>query len=445
MGSKKEKYDSIFKLDGLSEISQAFLRALQHVVAIIVGVAVILQPCFIKAEEITYSNGMSSSIWLDDTTIPVGIIGEYQYLWSTNCFRFYFSGTYGKSEDFFILKDTILGRPVTSVDYQSENKNNNFYFPGIYIPDSVTQLGFRSFNLLQFPHIYLSNSVKTIPKRCFWGNEKLEQLILPSNLKIIREQAFAGCTKLNYIKIPNKVKSILKSAFEDCKNLTKLYLPASVTTIEKDVFKNCKQLTIYCEKNSYAYNYAKKNKIKTKLVSNKKIKAKQITNVPSSINVGTQEAYLLFPFIEPFYATNQKLVYMSDDPSIAEVNQNGKVEGKKKGTTTITVMTTDGSHLQKKVKVTVKQGKTMMNPYFSLFQIKKGNIYYNTDAMLYNRNPNATYQLKSSNSSIAIAKELGDIVKVTAKKSGIAVFVVTEINGNTKKELGSFPISVIDN
>lgn len=41
------------------------------------------------------------------------------------------------------------------------------------------------------------------------------------------------------------------------------YIPMSVTKIEKNAFKNCKKLTIYCEKNSYSYDYAKKNKNKT--------------------------------------------------------------------------------------------------------------------------------------------------------------------------------------
>lgn len=418
----------------------------------------ILQPCIIKAEEINYSNERSSNTWLgyakaEGRTIPVEKIGQnnypipigqYNYLTQEDSFDFGFSfgGCYGKFEDFFIVKDSILGKPVTEVCYQEYDYDNNFYFPGIYIADSVTRLRVRAFCLLQFPHIYLSNSIETIPQKCFSSNGELEKIILPANLKVIEENAFWGCTKLKFIKIPNKVTTIGKGAFEDCKNLTKIYLPASVKTIEKNAFKNCKKLTIYCEKNSYAYKYAKKNKIKVKLLSAKSVKAKQITNVPTSVKVGTQEESLLFPFVEPFYATNQKLAYISDNPSIADVNQNGKVEGKKKGTTTITVFSTDGSHLQKKIKVTVKQGKTTLNPYFTLFQLKKGTTDYNADAMLYNRNTKATYQLESSDSSIATAKVEKGILKVTAKKQGDAIFKVTEINGKIKNEIGSFPISV---
>lgn len=413
--------------------------------------AIILQSSFIKAEEINFTNERSSDTWqgysLDNGNIRINGIGEYEYLPKEDSFRlgFDFGLTYGKFEDFFIIKDTILGKPVTYVSYQAYDIDNNFYFPGIYIPDSVTALGEDAFSGFHFPTIYVSNSVKAIPKRCFWGNNKLKQLILPSNLKTIGKQSFAWCPNLNVIKIPNKVKTIEKSAFEDCKNLTKLYIPTSVKIIEKNAFKNCKKLTIYCEKNSYAYNYAKKNKIKTKMLSNQVVKAKQIANVPTAINVGTQEAYLLFPFVEPFYATNQKFAYISDNPSIAEVNQNGKVEGKKIGTTTITIMTTDGSNLQKKIKVNVKKGEAVVNPYFSLYQLKNGTTEFNVNAMLYNRNEKATYQLESSNSSIAIAKVVDKKLKVTAKKAGNAVFIVTEINGKNKKEIGSFPISVMDN
>lgn len=112
-------------------------------------------------------------------------------------------------------------------------------------------------------------------------------------------------------------------------------------------------------------------------------------------NVGTQEAYLLFPFVEPFYAANQKFAYISDNPSIAEVNQNGKVKGKKIGIITITIMTTDRSNLQKKIKVTVKKGEAVVNPYFSLYQLKNKTTEFNLNAMLYNRNEKTTYQLEN--------------------------------------------------
>ncbi|MSS62835.1 leucine-rich repeat protein [Velocimicrobium porci] len=407
-------------------------------------------PAIAKADWGGWYDGNTSNTWYGDTEqgrISVNGIGRYEYRPENDSFYcFLESSSSQKSQDFLIIEDSIFGKPVTGLFYLVDDPS--FYTvpsKGFYVPDSVTNLEITVFESAQFQNIYLSNALTMISKGAFRFCENLSQIQLPSNIKTICQDAFILCTSLKEIKIPNKVKTIQKNAFKNCKNLTKIYLPASVKTIEKNVFTGCDKLTIYCEKDSYAYKYAKRNKIKTKLLSNKTVKATQITNLPKSITVETHESYLLFPFIEPFYATNQKLAYISDDPSIAEVNQNGKVDGKKKGETTITVMTTDGSHLEKQVKVTVKKGEIALNPYFSLYQLEKGTTEFNVDAMLYNRNEKATYQIESSDSSIATAKIENGTLKVTAKKQGNAVFVVTEKKGKTKNEIGSFPISVDTN
>lgn len=48
--------------------------------------------------------------------------------------------------------------------------------------------------------------------------------------------------------------------------------------------------------------------------------------------------------VEPFYATNQAVEWRSEDPEIAEVDQNGKVRGITPGSTKIIVETQDGGH-----------------------------------------------------------------------------------------------------
>ncbi|MSS62916.1 leucine-rich repeat protein [Velocimicrobium porci] len=408
-------------------------------------------PAIAKADWGGWYDGNTSTTWYGDDgyqgRITVYGNGRYEYRPENDSFYCFLESAFNpKLQDFFSIEDSIWGKPVTGLFYNLECDDQSYAVSskGFYVPDTITDLDLFVFEGVDFQNIYLSKGLIKIPKQAFGGCKNVKQLQLPDKLKKINERAFWYCTNLKQIKIPEKVTIIEKKAFEDCKNLTKIYLPASVKTIEKNVFKGCDKLTIYCEKDSYAYKYAKKNKIKTKLLSKKTVKATQITSLPKSITVGTQETYLLFPFVEPFYATNQKLAYISEDPSIAEVNQNGKVEGKKKGETTITVMTTDGSHLEKKVKVTVKKGEIALNPYFSLYQLEKGTTEFNVDAMLYNRNPKATYQIESSDSKIAVAKIEKGTLKVTAKKQGNAVFVVTEKNGKTKNEIGSFPISVIN-
>ncbi|WP_205839139.1 leucine-rich repeat protein [Velocimicrobium porci] len=423
---------------------------------LIATVLILCTPATINAQWGGWYNGDTSTTWQGEDG---GIGGNFAITDNKGSYR-YNPGSdtiycfldlipQQKIRDFLIIEDSMLGKPVTNFyfwDRELMDDGNVCPTPkiGIYLSDNITNLEHSTFARFTNSYIHLPNAITNIPDNFFYCHKQLKRIQIPNNVKIIGTEAFQSCYQLNFVKIPSNVIEIQSGAFAYCKNLTQLYIPGSVKKIANNAFKECKKLTIYCEKNSYVYNYAKNHGIKTKIVSNKSVKSKKLTNLSSKIQVGTQEAYLLFPFIEPFYATNQKLAYISEDPSIAEVNQNGKVEGKKKGETTITVMTTDGSHLEKKVKVTVKKGEIALNPYFSLYQLEKGTTEFNVDAMLYNRNPKATYQIESSDSKIATAKIENGALKVTAKKQGNTVFVVTENQGKTKTEIGSFPISVID-
>lgn len=417
----------------------------------ILAITIISIPAIASAN---WSTGNTARTWegyssgLGENLAVIDGVGEYVYSPVYDAMQCSLGlEVHQKTRDFLIVEDSILGKPVISLDFIENDlidDGNTCPTPkvGIYLPDSITTLHRYTFSRFTNSYIHLPSDITNIPDGLFYCQKKLKQIQIPAKVKIIGKQAFYGCSQLASVKIPSEVKEIKSGTFTNCKNLTKLYIPNNVKKIATNAFKGCNNLTIYCEKNSYAYKYAKKNKIKTKLLSNKTVKATKITSLPESITVGTYEPYLLFPFIEPFYATNQTFAYISEDPSIIEVNQNGKINGKKQGTTTITVMTTDGSHLQARVKVTVKKGETTLNPYFSLQQLQKGTTKFNVDAMLYNRNANATYQIESSDSSIATAKVEKGILKVTAKKQGNAIFVLTEKQGKKQTLIGSFPISV---
>ena len=59
--------------------------------------------------------------------------------------------------------------------------------------------------------------------------------------------------------------------------------------------------------------------------------------------------------IRPAKATIKTLSYKSSKPSVAKVSKTGKITAKKKGTCVITVKTTDGSGISKKINITVKK------------------------------------------------------------------------------------------
>lgn len=81
---------------------------------------------------------------------------------------------------------------------------------------------------------------------------------------------------------------------------------------------------------------------------------KSIKTSVNSKNIKVKGTYTIKTTITPSNAASKKLSYTSSNKKIATVSSTGKVTGKKKGTCYITVKTTDGSKLSKKVKITVK-------------------------------------------------------------------------------------------
>ena len=155
-----------------------------------------------------------------------------------------------------------FGRAYKEVTVNVQCESQDEYFRKIIegrldepliIPSGTTAIRQHSFE-------YLNNKGRTIDIVC-------PLVELPEGNKIsIGGSAFNCCFNLTSVKIPNSVKSIETWAFYSCRNLKSITIPNSVKFIEKDAFKFCDEITIKCKKNSYAHKYAKKNKIKYKII-----------------------------------------------------------------------------------------------------------------------------------------------------------------------------------
>lgn len=80
---------------------------------------------------------------------------------------------------------------------------------------------------------------------------------------------------------------------------------------------------------------------------------KKISASVSSKRIKKGKSYTLKTKITPSNATIKKLSYTSSNTKVASVNSSGKITAKNKGTCYITVKTTDGSAIMKKIKITV--------------------------------------------------------------------------------------------
>lgn len=81
---------------------------------------------------------------------------------------------------------------------------------------------------------------------------------------------------------------------------------------------------------------------------------KKITPAVTKKTLKKGATYQLKVTVTPKNATKKKLSYTSSKKSVATVNSSGKITAKKKGSCVITIKTTDGTNLTKKVTITVK-------------------------------------------------------------------------------------------
>lgn len=75
----------------------------------------------------------------------------------------------------------------------------------------------------------------------------------------------------------------------------------------------------------------------------------------SSLSLLEKESYTLIPTISPANANDKSLTWVSSDASIASVDEQGKVTGVSKGSTTITATANDGSEKSRTCRVTVRR------------------------------------------------------------------------------------------
>ena len=152
----------------------------------------------------------------------------------------------------------------------------------------------------------------------------------------------------------------------------------------------------------------------------------------SSYRLGKGRSLNLVAKITTESATNPGLVWKSSNPSVATVNQKGKVTGIKNGYTTITATTTDGSDVEASATirvVTPVSSLSISTSYMTMFVGDARTI----KATL--KPSNATFKTAkwtSSNKSIAIVDEKG---VVTALKDGEVTITASAMDNSGKKAI----------
>ena len=236
----------------------------------------------------------------------------------------------------------------------------------IQFPDSLVTLETGAFqNCTSLKRADLSKTgITKIEEAVFQNCRNLEEIILPKGLTKIEANAFHGCGRLKSLFMSNlrKLNKIGSGAFANCISLSKLTLPEGIQSIAGGCFANCigleeitiparvqelglavlagnSKVTIKGTKNSLAYDYAMKNRLKfipisqEVMVSKVELLSNDMTYSKENIKqiIIKEGKSVLIDVKIPLEATNKNIVWECNKEGIVSILEDGSIVGMKKG------------------------------------------------------------------------------------------------------------------
>ena len=252
----------------------------------------------------------------------------------------------------------------------------------IKIPEGVDSIGYYTFaDCSSLISIKIPQSVTSIATSAFAYCSSLTSINIPPNVTEIKGFTFRDCKSLTSISIPESVKSIGREAFYGCDKLSFIVLSKGVNSIDLQAFANCTELlNIYCFAESVPSTDSKAFKnsypeYTTLHVSTSAIESYKATTPWNSfgnivslgatithINLSASSATLsegkslvLSINTTPEDADRNLISWSSSDPSVASVDNTGKVTAITQGTATITATAYDGSGVSASCEIIVQE------------------------------------------------------------------------------------------
>ena len=270
------------------------------------------------------------------------------------------------------------------------------------IPNSVTSIGSYAFyDCSGLTAVEIPNSVTSIGECAFYNCSGLTAVEIPNSVTTIGEYVFACCSGLTAVEIPNSVTSIGKSAFALCDNLEMVFYNAKKCSGTTDyVFSSDKKITfvigaeveqigdrvltteyiwytkkivshattppviasntfsktsctLYVPKGAYAKYWAADVWSEFSYIREMENTVTNIELNKSAMNLSINSTVQLSATITPSNATLKDVFWISDNPYVASVDQNGNVTGLKTGMATITAIAVGGSGVKATCRVSV--------------------------------------------------------------------------------------------
>lgn len=228
-----------------------------------------------------------------------------------------------------------------AVYYTTNNKTIAGKMHGIITPNAID--GQDSFTFYAYaPGTYIlaeTDTLQTPPSTA--APEPVPYITMSSIGKVKIHSQVAPNVKLhNSSKNISKIKLIWSSSNPSVASVSKNGIVSALSLGTATITVRSKDGTMSASK-------------KITVTTKKPIKTLTLNASKKTLKKG--KTFQIHATIKPIKASRKKLHYSSSKPSVAKVTKRGKIIAKKKGTCIITVKTTDGSSISKKIKVTVKK------------------------------------------------------------------------------------------
>lgn len=234
------------------------------------------------------------------------------------------------------LDDVELSDNISLIS--SDAFNGCSAMENIVIPSSVTEVGDFAFSESGLKTVELNEGLTTIGTGAFAFCEELEGIAVPASVTLIDDGAFMGCSALTDVELLESSLEIGDDAFFGCSSLTNLQLPESIVSLGENAFEGCADsFTVVCFSTSSVYDQVLDTCDRVDSIY-------PVSGV--SLNKSTAAVYAgdtvqLQAIVAPANATDQSVVWTTNHPEIATVDENGLVSTTKGGTVVITAMTND--------------------------------------------------------------------------------------------------------
>ncbi len=140
-----------------------------------------------------------------------------------------------------VIPDTHEGKPVVRIAKEAFCDRSDL--TGVYIPDSVTEIGEKTFKgCYGLTTVRLPAGLRRIEEETFKSCSRLEDPQLPQTLEYIGDFAFDACNALYNITLPDTLTELGRWAFYGCQSLHAIRIPGSLQNIGNNVFGGCTAL-----------------------------------------------------------------------------------------------------------------------------------------------------------------------------------------------------------